>query len=70
MAEEAKQETKSQNAQKVMATIVKVIIGLVLLALGIVWGWLWRQELLMMVKACIGPFAFLAGIITLLIAKE
>lgn len=70
MAEEVKQETKNQNSQKVMATMVKVIIGLALLALGIFWGWLWRQELFILVKACLGPFAFLAGIITLLIAKE
>jgi len=70
MADEAKQEVKSQGSQKVMATMVKVVIGIVLLALGIFWGWVWRQELLMLVKACMGPFAFLAGVITLLIAKE
>jgi flagellar basal body-associated protein FliL len=70
MAEEAKQEAKGQDSKKVLATMVKVVIGLALLALGIFWGWVWRQELLMLVKACMGPFAFLAGIITLLIAKE
>ncbi len=70
MAEEQKQETKSQGAPKALRMLIMVIVGLALLVLGIFWGWIWRSELISLIKACIGPFAFLAGVITLLIAKE
>jgi cell division septal protein FtsQ len=71
MAEEVKQEAKSENAKKTMATVFKVIVGLVLLGAGFYVGifW-WLTELKTLIKACIGPFLVLAGIITLAIAKE
>lgn len=70
MAEEVKQEEKKVEAKKIMSTIFKVILGLVLLALGILAILRWLGPLLMIVKGCIGLFLILAGIITLAIAKE
>ena len=65
MAEEKKVETK-----KIISTIFKVVLGLVLLILGIwaIKGW-W-QDLLMVIRGCIGLFLVLAAIITFAIAKE
>jgi uncharacterized membrane protein len=70
MAEEVKQEEKKCDAKKIFSTILKVILGLVFLALGIgaVMGW-WK-ELVLVIKGCLGLFLILAGIITLAIAKE
>jgi len=70
MAEEAKTETKNENGKKVMATIFKVILGLVFLVLGAWmvykgWAYLW-----MLIKGSVGLFFILAGVITLAIAKE
>lgn len=70
MAEEVKQEEKKVEAKKIFSTIFKVILGLVLLALGGMAILTWWQPLLMIVKGCIGLFLILAGIITLAIAKE
>lgn len=70
MAEEAKQEEKKEESSKVMSTILKVILGLVFLALGALAILRWWQILLMIVKGCIGLFLILAGVITLAIAKE
>lgn len=65
MAEEGK-------GKNVMATIFKVILGLVFLALAVYvlagrgwWMYTWK-----LIKGCAGPFLVLAGIITLAIAKE
>jgi hypothetical protein len=70
MAEEVKQEEKKAEAKNIISTMLKVILGLVFLALG-AWAVLyWRQNLLIVVKGCIGLFLILAGIITLAIAKE
>lgn len=70
MAEEVKQEEKKVEAKKIMSTFFKVILGLVLLALGILAILRWWPQLLIIVKGCIGLFLILAGIITLAIAKE
>ena len=69
MADEAKQEPKT-DTKKVFSTILKVILGLVFLALGAWlvykgWGHLWT-----VIKGTVGLFFILAGVITLAIAKE
>jgi hypothetical protein len=70
MAEEAKIEAKKEDGKKIMATILKVILGLAFLILG-AWlvyrGWYF---LLGLIKGSVGLFFLLAGIITLAIAKE
>ncbi|MDD5237271.1 MAG: hypothetical protein PHU91_06405 [Candidatus Omnitrophica bacterium] len=49
---------------------LKIIVGLVLLILGI-WAILvWRYDLLVLVKGCVGPLLVLAALITFAIAKE
>lgn len=70
MADELKQEEKKADGKKVISTIFKVILGLVFLALGIGAILAWKQDLLTVVKGCIGLFLILAGVITLAIAKE
>jgi hypothetical protein len=66
MAEEA----KKVEVGKILSTIVKVILGLVFLALGALAILRWLPQLLSVIKGCIGLFLILAGIITLAIAKE
>jgi hypothetical protein len=72
MAEEIKKEEKSCCAQgkKVLSTILKVLLGIVFLALGAISILRWWKLLLIIVKGCIGLFLILAGVITLAIAKE
>ncbi|MFA5411548.1 MAG: hypothetical protein WC321_06830 [Candidatus Omnitrophota bacterium] len=70
MAEELKQEEKKVDAKKMFSTILKVILGLVFLALGIALIMRWKWSLLIVIKGCIGLFLILAGVITLAIAKE
>ncbi|MCX5707140.1 MAG: hypothetical protein NTW13_05780 [Candidatus Omnitrophica bacterium] len=68
MAEEAKKE--GLDVKKAFSTLLKVVLGLVFLALG-AWAILkWWKLLLMIIKGCIGLFLILAGVITLAIAKE
>lgn len=70
MAEEVKTEEKKVEIGRIISTILKVILGLVFLALGI-WAIVgWWSDLINVIKGCIGPFLILAGIITLAIAKE
>jgi hypothetical protein len=70
MAEEVKQEAKKAEPSKIMATLFKVILGIVFLVLGVLAIMKWWGELLMIIKGCIGLFLILAGVITLAIAKE
>jgi hypothetical protein len=70
MAEEIKQEQKKCEAKKIFSTILKVLLGLVFLALGALTIITWWKDLLLVVRGCIGLFLILAGIITLAIAKE
>jgi len=58
------------TATKTMGTLFKVILGLVFLGLGMRAIWVWRVELIALIKGCIGLFLILAGIITLAIAKD
>lgn len=74
MAEELKPEEKKEEKKvevgKIISTILKVILGLILLALGCWLIWIWRKDLILVIKGCLGPFLVLAGIITLAIARE
>ncbi|MFH1338290.1 MAG: hypothetical protein ABIH40_00360 [Candidatus Omnitrophota bacterium] len=70
MAEEVKQEEKKVDAKKAISTVLKVILGLVFLALGI-WAIVaWWKDLLFVIRGCIGLFLILAAVITFAIAKE
>lgn len=70
MAEEVKQEEKKVEGSKAFSTFLKVILGLVFLILGIWSVVIFRGNIFMLIKGCIGPFLLLAGIITLAIAKD
>ncbi|MCX5697055.1 MAG: hypothetical protein NTU54_03655 [Candidatus Omnitrophica bacterium] len=71
MAEEVKQEEKKCcDVKKTMSTILKVLLGLVFLALGVLAIIRWWGDLLTLIKGGIGLFLLLAGVITLAIAKE
>ena len=71
MAEEIKKEDKCcGQGKKGFATLLKVVLGLVFLALGAMAIYRWWGLLLMIIKGCIGLFLILAGVITLAIAKE
>lgn len=70
MAEELKQEEKKTDATKALSTIFKFILGFVFLVLGVAAIIAWRNDLLVVIKGCIGLFLVLAGVITLAIAKE
>lgn len=70
MAEEVKQEEKKTDVKRVLSTILKVVLGLAFLALGLAAVIIWKKDLFVVIKGCIGLFLILAGIITLAIAKE
>lgn len=70
MAEEVKQEEKKCEAKNICSTLLKVLLGLVLLVLGILAIVRWWGALLLVIQGCIGLFLILAGVITLAIAKE
>ena len=65
MADEAKKESKIS-----VATIGKVILGIVLIVVGVLLWLNWRWSFLVVLKGCLGPFLVLAGLIALAIAKE
>jgi len=65
MAEENKTDTK-----KLIATVLKVVFGLILIVWGILMVVGWWPALKMVIKGCLGPFLILCGLITLAIAKE
>ena len=63
-------EEKKMDGKKLLTTLIKVVVGLGLLALGVIAILRWWPELLEIIKGCLGLFLILAGIITLAIAKE
>ncbi len=63
-------EKKCCDPKKTLATLFKVVLGLVFLVLGGLAILRWWYVLLLLVKGCIGLFLILAGVITLAIAKE
>lgn len=69
MAEEVKQES-GQDAKNILSTVFKVILGLVFLVLGVWIVIAWWNDLLLVIRGCLGLFLILVGIITLAIAKE
>lgn len=60
----------SGNAGKTLSALFKVILGLVFLVLGAWAIYVWWGDLKIVFKGCIGLLAILAGLVTLLIAKE
>ena len=70
MADEVKQDEKKADAKKAISTILKVVLGLAFLVLGI-WAIVaWWNDLLRVIRGCIGLFLVLAAMITFAIAKE
>lgn len=69
MAEETKEVEKKEGG-KAVKTLLKVILGLALLAVGIALVWAWRADLWILIRGGLGLFLVLAGVITLAIAKE
>lgn len=65
MAEENKADSK-----KMMATVLKVILGLILIVLGVMMVIGWWEALKIVIQGCLGLFLVLCGLITLAIAKE
>jgi hypothetical protein len=53
-----------------LKTIVKILVGLVLIAAGLYLAWSWRGELIALIKGCLGPFLILVGLVFIAIAKE
>lgn len=64
------EEVKSSNGKSGFSTFLKVILGLIFLALGGLAIYTWWPQLLDIIKGSIGLFLLLAGVITLAIAKE
>lgn len=69
MVEEEKKAAK-KPVKEVVGKVLKVILGMVLVVLG-VWGiYLWRLDVLTIIKGAVGVVFLLAGIICFAIAKE
>ena len=69
MVEEEKKAAK-KSAKEVVGKILKVILGIALVVLGI-WGiYLWRVDVLTIIRGAVGVVFLLAGIICFAIAKE
>lgn len=64
MAEEKKKGSVAAKAA------LKVILGLIFIALGVWAVIVWWPHLWTVVRGCVGLFAILAGAITIAIAKE
>lgn len=69
MADEEKKEEK-KNVLQTVKTALKVIAGVILLAVGVWLIWLWRWDVWTVIKGFFGPVIILAGVIFLAIAKE
>jgi len=63
MAEQAEKKTNSK-------TLLKILIGVVLIAIGLVLVIIWWPYLWGLVQGCLGLFLIMAGAITIAIAKE
>lgn len=60
----------AENNKGLIATVLKVILGLILIVLGILMVIGWWAQLVMVIKGCLGLFLILCGLIALAIAKE
>ena len=63
MAEQAEKKTNSK-------TLLKILIGVVLIAIGITLVIIWFPLLIGLIQGCLGLFLIMAGAITIAIAKE
>jgi hypothetical protein len=63
------EEEKGKLAEKVKMAL-KILLGIVLIALGLGGIWVWRGAVLQVIRGCIGFILILAGIIFIAIAKE
>lgn len=74
MAEEAKEtkepEKEKADAGKGVKTLLKYLLGIALVVVGVWLVWVWRNDLLVLVRGGLGLFLILAGAITIAIAKE
>jgi len=64
------EEVKKCDAKKCPGAFIKVILGLVFLALGAIAILKWWGFLMIIIKGCIGLFLILVGVVALAIAKE
>lgn len=62
-------EEKKEVAQT-PKMVLKILIGIILLVVGAVMVWVWKQDVLTVIKGFLGMVVILAGIIFLAIAKE
>ncbi|MFH1621729.1 MAG: hypothetical protein ABIA97_01210 [Candidatus Omnitrophota bacterium] len=69
MAEEEKKESCC-SASKGAGAIGKILIGVILMVLGAYLCYRWLIPLKILVKACLGPFLILVGLVFIAIAKE
>lgn len=60
----------NEEKKGIVKMVVKVIIGLLLLAVGVRFIWLWRWDVLTVIRGFLGISVTFAGIIFLAIAKE
>ncbi len=60
----------NEEKKGIVKMVVKVIIGLLLLAVGVRFIWLWRWDVLTVIRGFLGVVVAFAGIIFLAIAKE
>jgi len=69
MAEEEKKETSCCTSKGVSA-IGKILLGVILIALGAYLCYRWLIPLKILIQACLGPFLILMGLVFIAIAKE
>jgi len=63
-------DEQKKSVSGVVKIVLKVILGIILLAAGAWLIWLWRWDVLTVIKGFVGIVAILAGVIFLAIAKE
>lgn len=68
--EEQKTDLEESTKSAIFKTALKIAIGIILIVLGVGLIWYWRQDVLALIRACIGPFAILVGLILIAIARE
>ena len=63
-------DEQKKNTTQAVKTALKIISGIVFLAVGVRLVWLWRWDVLTVIKGFVGIAVILAGVILLAIAKE
>lgn len=64
------QENEEVKKGNVFQTLLKVLIGLVFIAIGVYLIIIWKDDIFILLKGCAGLFLVMTGAITLAIAKE